>query len=270
MKSKRWWALPAALPMVALAVAIPNDPVHAGSATTAVTPIRHVVVIYQEHHSFDNALGALCVRDARCDGSTVGKLSDGSGYRLTMMPDIVPRTVHDTKGQATAIDAGKMDGWDHVANCRETPRYQCLAQYDPDSGQNGTASPIRTSRRWPGGSSSPIGRSETTYPVVGRALELVAQDLDGFTGNNPVRGTDPSLRGHNGGCASVRTQSGEHRFQAGSRWCRPACLISRGGALQAVAGRLCADHHGPSTTRGSELEDIWQDHEHLGHLPGHL
>jgi hypothetical protein len=200
MKQRRRWGLLAALPLMTLLAVNANDPTPAGAATT---PIRHVVVIYQENHSFDNALGVLCVRDQRCDGATVGKLSNGSSYPLTTMPDIVPPTAHNTKAQATAIDGGKMDGWDRVANCKQAQHYQCMAQYDPDRGAGGAASPIRNlaalARRF--------AISDRTFemdaiPSWGAHLELAAQDLDGFTGNNPVAGTDPSLRGTNGGCTS--------------------------------------------------------------------
>ena len=33
-------------------------------------PIRHVVIVYQENHSFDNVLGQLCVYKLPCDGAT--------------------------------------------------------------------------------------------------------------------------------------------------------------------------------------------------------
>ena len=200
MKQMRRWGLLAASLLAALGAVTANDRTPAGAATT---PIRHVVVIYQENHSFDNALGVLCVRDRRCDGATVGKLSNGSSYPLTRMPDIVPPTAHNTKAQATAIDGGKMDGWDRVANCKQAQQYQCLAQYDPDRGAGAAASPIRNlaalARRF---TISDRTFEMDAIPSWGAHLELAAQDLDGFTGNNPVAGTDPNLRGVNGGCTS--------------------------------------------------------------------
>src|SRR5205823_8759110 len=43
----------------------------------AASPIQHVVIIFQENHSFDDVLGKFCAtatgRDA-CDGATTGKL----------------------------------------------------------------------------------------------------------------------------------------------------------------------------------------------------
>lgn len=43
----------------------------ARSHLTNTTPIKHVVVIYQENHSYDEVLGALCQqRTNPCDGFT--------------------------------------------------------------------------------------------------------------------------------------------------------------------------------------------------------
>ena len=39
-----------------------------GSAATA-SPIQHVVVIYQENHSFNDVLGWLCDGGKRCEGT---------------------------------------------------------------------------------------------------------------------------------------------------------------------------------------------------------
>ena len=58
------------------------------------TPIRHVVVLYQENHSFDNVLGTLCIADARCDGASAGQVSNGSTVPLTTASDITPDAVH--------------------------------------------------------------------------------------------------------------------------------------------------------------------------------
>ena len=47
------------------------------SPTAGTTPIKHIVLFYQENHSFDNVLGALCAANTRktpCDGTTTGKL----------------------------------------------------------------------------------------------------------------------------------------------------------------------------------------------------
>ena len=46
-------------------------------ARASLTPIEHVVVLYQENHSFDNVLGLFCIQNARCDGAATGQISDG-------------------------------------------------------------------------------------------------------------------------------------------------------------------------------------------------
>src|SRR5205814_9548879 len=47
----------------------------AAGARTGSSPIQHVVIIYQENHSFDNVLGAFCLEPpVRCDGASMGTL----------------------------------------------------------------------------------------------------------------------------------------------------------------------------------------------------
>jgi len=48
------------------------------------TPIQHVVVFYQENHTFDNIFGAFCnsTTPPRCNGATTGTLSNGTKIAL--------------------------------------------------------------------------------------------------------------------------------------------------------------------------------------------
>ena len=89
-----------------------------GSATSTPSvlgggKIKHVVIIYQENHSFDNVLGRLCTQDHRCQGATAGKLHDGTVVPLTRASDLVVGVGHGSKDQTTAIDGGAMDGFDN-------------------------------------------------------------------------------------------------------------------------------------------------------------
>ena len=52
--------------------------------TTTASPIRHVVILIQENHSFDNVLGRLCLQLARCDGPMT--LADGTPIGLGQDP----------------------------------------------------------------------------------------------------------------------------------------------------------------------------------------
>src|SRR5256712_1521228 len=83
------------------------------------TPINHVVIIYQENHSFDNVLGILCIQLGRCmgpptaaNGKPVGFLHDGSAITLPNAGDIVSPSPHSHDAQVTAVNGGAMNGFD--------------------------------------------------------------------------------------------------------------------------------------------------------------
>src|SRR5438445_13170449 len=64
--------------VVLLFAALPGSrskPAEAKATAAVASPIQHVVVIFQEYHSFDNMLGKLCVVDARCEGRVTGNMA---------------------------------------------------------------------------------------------------------------------------------------------------------------------------------------------------
>ncbi len=142
-------------------------------------PIKHIVVIYQENHSFDEVLGALCVQDARCDGSLTATLLNGASYALKQSSDIVPTVNHDTLSETTAINGGAMNGWERVKGCSAATGYPCLTYYDPSQIPNLAA----LARAY--------ALSDHTFqmdqvPSFGAHIELVSSTLDGFTGVAPA------------------------------------------------------------------------------------
>jgi len=158
----------------------------ASSAPEPVSPtIKHVVIIYQENHSFDDVLGKLCAsfkgRNAvhsACDGATSGQVSDGSTVQLTREPDKVPHIDHGSKAQGWAIDGGKMDGFDKIFGCSQTGGYKCYSQYDPSQIPN--LSSLATN----------FALSDRTFefglsPTWVSHLILAAATLDGFVGDGP-------------------------------------------------------------------------------------
>jgi len=149
--------------------------------TAQPTPIQHVVIIYQENHSFDNVLGRLCARLKRCNGRRSGKLPDGSTIRLANATDIVPLVNHAPNSQVTASDGGKMDGWAHLSGCTKSTGYRCLSQFSPSQIPNlaDLARHFVISDRT---------FQMDTIPSWGAHLELVSAHLDGFTGVNPPIG----------------------------------------------------------------------------------
>ena len=154
-----------------------GSPAQASVPPPPTSPIKHVVVIYQENHTFDETLGALCIQDNRCDGSLTATLLDGTTRALTRSPDVVPTVNHDTKSQINAINKGLMNGWQNVKGCA-APTYNCLTYYDPTQIPN-LAALART-----------YAISDRTFfmdrvPSFGAHIELVASDMDGFTGVAP-------------------------------------------------------------------------------------
>jgi phospholipase C len=167
------------------------------------SPIKHVVVLYLENHSFDSILGFWCDENpGRCSlpgrpnagmPSSV-KLSNGAVVTPTVGPDVVPNVDHSVAAQELAIDHGKMDGWWKIKGCQPKTHYACISGYEPDQIPNATAL------------ASNFAISDDTFsmkdsPSWGGHLYAVAGSLDRFTGDNPV-----PLKGvtaHNGwGCNS--------------------------------------------------------------------
>jgi phospholipase C len=171
-------------------------PAGTGQAASASTAIQHVVIIYQENHSFDNVLGKLCVVDARCSGATTGMLPNGSTISLTQATDLVPAVDHTHRGQQIAIAQGKMNGFGKLTGCTVTQSYACYSQFTPQQIPNLAA----LARAF---AISDHTFEMDTVPSWGAHLELVAQQLDGFTGDNPSPGTSGST-GPGWGCDSRR------------------------------------------------------------------
>src|SRR5262249_34439752 len=107
---------------------------HAAAAAPVapLIPISHVVIVYQENHSFDEVLGGLCVRDARCTGASSGKISTGQTIPLHAAPDIPPEVIHRHGAQTTAVHGGKMDRFDLNRGCTASTGYACYEQYAPE------------------------------------------------------------------------------------------------------------------------------------------
>ncbi len=154
----------------------------------ATTPIKNVVFILQENHSFDNVLGLWCAQTGRCDGATTGKLATGATIPLGPARDKVINVIHSGQAQVKAINNGAMDGYSLLKGCGSKNNYPCYTQYVPPTPQA------------PGSISNVIALA-STYAVSdqtfeadpvqswGAHLEAVAATLDGTTGGEPGGGT---------------------------------------------------------------------------------
>ena len=205
--------------LVALA-GTPGFSTSSASVLDPGTPIQHVIVLYQENHSFNEVLGWLCQdNDHPCLGTGTGTLPDGSSIELKPAPDLVPNVDHETGAQSRAIDGGRMDGFAENNGCGAAQDYQCYDQEQPKSIPNLAVLAKR------------YAISDHTFelsavPSWGAHLELAAGTLDGFVGNNP-HAVAGNPAGAGWGCDSYRntpwiSPSGE-RLQV------PSCVPDQEG-----------------------------------------
>jgi phospholipase C len=184
----------AAIAALVWAGAAAASPARAGAAPDA-SPIKHIVVLYQENHSFNDLLGDLCVTEGgRCTGTTTGEISDGTKIPLKAEKDVPPGVGHEPADQMAAINGGKMNGWDHVQYCDKAHSYACLIQ----------AKAGRVPTLWTLADTYAI--SDMTFETSGSAswgshLELVAATMDGFIGDEPQTAIAP---GKGSGCDSQK------------------------------------------------------------------
>ncbi len=166
---------------VAASSAGAGEPVSNGGRVSS-SPIQHVVVIFQENNSFDHLLGKLCVDEQnRCDGTTVGQISNGKMIPLAPGGDIPPAIAHSHRTMVTAINGGQMNGWDRIPECKKFTGYACLEQDDRSRIPNlsNLADQYVISDRT---------FQLNTPSTWGSHLELASADLDGFIGDNPETG----------------------------------------------------------------------------------
>jgi phospholipase C len=169
------------------------------------SPIKHVVVIYQENHTFDNLLGFWCAQTGHCIGMpptvTLKPLTAGDQPWVvtpSVTPDIVPGLGHDVAAQTAAMDGGLMDGWEYVGGCASQTAPACVSGYTPTQVPNATA--LASSF-----AISDMTFSEADSPSWGGHLYAVAATTDGFTGDIPhCPGTGGWTCGPGWGCDSTK------------------------------------------------------------------
>jgi phospholipase C len=219
MRLKLSLAAVAVLGAIVAVAAVTRQARSAETVRSATTPIQHVVILFQENHSFDDVLGKLCAdaggSRAPCDGVTSGKLHNGQTIQLTQEPDIVPVVSHSIAAQQTAINNGKMNGFDLISGCASSSGYACYSQYAPSQIPNLAAL------------AQNFAISDRTFefattPSWGGHLVLAAATLDGFDGDNP-KGTGPGW-----GCDSHKDanwSANGHKFVL-----EPSCIPDESGA----------------------------------------
>jgi len=201
----------------------------------ATTPIRHIVVLMQENHSFDSELGFWCdANSGRCPMGGMPasvRLLGGTVVRPTVTPNVVPSVCHSVPCQATAIDNGKMDNWQHVGGCAASTGYACISGYLPSAIPN-----LATLA-----DDYAIEDNAFTLanaPSWGGHLDLLAGTTAGFTGDNPNRVTGAKSAGPGWGCDAVNKVATMLPVKGRSVPPQPACVpdfhlgLPNGGAWE--------------------------------------
>jgi phospholipase C len=217
----------------------------AGSATrqTVKTPIRHVVVIDMENHSFDNVLGYWCDNHpVRCpDGGMPSsvRLSNGAVVTPDVMPDTVPDVNHEVAAQLAALNiqhgVPQMNGWQNIPaqgsqndTCSAATGYKCIGGYKPSHIPNLAALAGHFAI-------SDMTFSMADSPSWGGHLYAAMASLDGFTGDNPV-GAKGVTKGPGWGCDSDKVTP--WRSPGGKLQWVPSCIpdfslgLPNGGAFR--------------------------------------
>jgi len=192
---------------------------HGGGAGTAgAVPITHVVIIFQENHSFDNLFGLFCRnhpdRQGGCAGVTNGLRSDGTRVALRRPGDIVPNIAHDPPAQIRGVNGGKMNGFDKITGCGPNLNYACYTQYQRDQ----SPSLFSLASRYAISDHTFEQSPAASWPAH---LQIAAATSDGFNGFNPVPGTDrPPEKGW--GCDSFNVA--QWRSPEGALRTVPSCV----------------------------------------------
>jgi phospholipase C len=101
-----------------------------GGAPPAPIPIKHVVVIVKENHTFDNYFGSF----PGAEGTTTCKLKDGTTFPCPKAPDATLRDLcHAHECALTDWNHGQMNGWEDVSGSSQLGDHLAWAQYDESS-----------------------------------------------------------------------------------------------------------------------------------------
>jgi phospholipase C len=209
-------------PLVAIATllilaAIALVSITAASGTSS--PIKHVVVIIQENHTFDNLLGQLCIQDHRdCSAVASGKNKRGETIPLSRASDFVPSVNHTQLAQLRAMDGGRMDGFEGIIGCHKD---QCYTQYDPSQ------VPVLAALARAGAISDAFF-SRAIVPSWGDHVDFFAQTLDGFVGENPDHLAIAPPLGPGWGCDSNRDTPWVDPV-TGRKLLEPSCIPDQNG-----------------------------------------
>ncbi len=166
--------------------------------TSTTTPIKHVVIVDLENHTFDNLFGFWCQQNRRrcldAEGNFVGMppevyLANGAVVTPSDTRDLVPLVAHNVAAQRAAMNVvggvPQMNGWNRIHALRSGPsctaavNYQCISGFEPSQIPN----VIALAQRF---AISDMMFSLSDSPSWEGHFEFATATSDGFTGFNPT------------------------------------------------------------------------------------
>jgi phospholipase C len=104
---------------------LPLPPVSASQSGSIGNYIKHVVIVVQENHSFDNLFATF----PGADGATTGKMSDGQTIPLKQSKLFSSKLFENSHAAfVVEYDGGKMDGW-NLVYVGSVPCPKCAYEY---------------------------------------------------------------------------------------------------------------------------------------------
>ena len=110
------------------ASSMPPGPSSDGGRTSSSMPIKHVVVVVKENHTFDNYFGSF----PGAEGTTQCKTSNGTMIACPHAPDRTRDLCHTHDCALSDWNHNGMDGWDSVAGASTNGDNLVYAQYHED------------------------------------------------------------------------------------------------------------------------------------------
>jgi phospholipase C len=203
----------------------------APASTASTTKISHIVIFFQENHTFDNLLGDVCQsRPVRCDGARSGQFLQTNGtdkvVPLHQATDVVQNVNHLVRDQTTAIDGGNMDGFSKIGSlvnpnlCAQPNGGPCYSQYK--RGNSPIANVQHLADRF-----AVSDRTFSLGPVPSWVahLQLAAGTADGFSGGQPLGGSGPGWGCDSGDVAQWTPQMDQNGLGIGPNPVgEPSCI----------------------------------------------
>ncbi|MBV9282133.1 MAG: hypothetical protein JOZ41_18795 [Chloroflexi bacterium] len=95
-------------------------------APKSISPIKHVIIIVRENHSFDNLFGTF----PGADGTTLARVSSGRVIHLLRTPDHTLLDIgHAGDSAAVAVNGGRMDGFNLLSGAIQDGKDIADSQY---------------------------------------------------------------------------------------------------------------------------------------------